>query len=35
LEATNGWRAILFEYRRGDLPSTELGRREAAWAAVH
>ena len=33
LEATNGWRAILFEYRRGDGPSTELGRREAAWAA--
>ena len=29
----NGWRAILFEYRRGDLPSTDLGREEAAWAA--
>ena len=34
LGATNGWRAILFEYRRGDPPSTDLGREEAAWAAA-
>ena len=31
LEATNNWRGILFEYRRGTPPVTELGRIEAEW----
>ena len=31
LEATNSWRGILSEYRKGTPPSTELGRIEAEW----
>ncbi|MDQ3569650.1 MAG: AarF/ABC1/UbiB kinase family protein [Actinomycetota bacterium] len=31
LGATNHWRAILAEYRKGSPPSTELGRMEAEW----
>ncbi|HVM02264.1 MAG TPA: AarF/ABC1/UbiB kinase family protein [Acidimicrobiales bacterium] len=31
LEATNCWRGILFEYRKGAPPATELGRVEAEW----
>ena len=31
LEATNNWRGILSEYRKGTPPCTELGRIEAAW----
>jgi predicted unusual protein kinase regulating ubiquinone biosynthesis (AarF/ABC1/UbiB family) len=31
LEATNNWRALLSEYRKGTAPSTELGRVEAEW----
>ncbi|MGH9164095.1 MAG: ABC1 kinase family protein [Acidimicrobiales bacterium] len=31
LEATNPWRAILAEYRKGAPPCTELGRLEAEW----
>jgi len=33
LEASGGWRALLAEYRKGDPPSTGLGRTEAAWLA--
>lgn len=32
LRATNSWRAMLEEYTTDSPPSTELGRREAAWA---
>jgi predicted unusual protein kinase regulating ubiquinone biosynthesis (AarF/ABC1/UbiB family) len=31
LRATNNWRGILAEYRKGAPPCTELGRAEAAW----
>ncbi len=31
LEATNNWRGILFEYRKGAPPCTELGRVEQEW----
>ena len=31
LEATNDWRGLLREYRKGTPPTTELGRAEAAW----
>ena len=31
LNATNNWRGLLAEYRKGDPPVTELGRIEAAW----
>ena len=31
LEATNTWRALLAEYRKGAPPCTELGEREAEW----
>ena len=31
LHATNDWRALLAEYRKGAPPSTELGRIEDAW----
>jgi predicted unusual protein kinase regulating ubiquinone biosynthesis (AarF/ABC1/UbiB family) len=31
LEATNGWRGILAEYRKGTPAVTELGQLEAAW----
>ena len=31
LEATNNWRGILSEYRKGAPPVTELGRVEAEW----
>ena len=31
LHATNNWRGLLAEYRKGDPPTTELGRIEAAW----
>jgi predicted unusual protein kinase regulating ubiquinone biosynthesis (AarF/ABC1/UbiB family) len=31
LGATNNWRGILSEYRKGAPPRTELGRIEAAW----
>jgi len=31
LEASNSWRGILFEYRKGTPPATELGRIEAEW----
>ena len=34
LEATNNWRALLAEYRKGAPPSTELGEQEAAWRAA-
>jgi hypothetical protein len=33
LEATNNWRGILSEYRKGTPPVTELGEAEAAWRA--
>jgi predicted unusual protein kinase regulating ubiquinone biosynthesis (AarF/ABC1/UbiB family) len=33
LEATNNWRSLLAEYRKGAPPSTELGRIEAEWRA--
>jgi predicted unusual protein kinase regulating ubiquinone biosynthesis (AarF/ABC1/UbiB family) len=33
LEATNHWRGILAEYRKGTPPATELGHLEAAWSA--
>lgn len=32
LRATNRWRGIVLEYRRGDPPATEMGEQEAAWA---
>ncbi|HEX2064351.1 MAG TPA: AarF/ABC1/UbiB kinase family protein [Acidimicrobiales bacterium] len=31
LEATNNWRGVLAEYRKGGPPCTELGRIEAEW----
>ena len=31
LHATNNWRGLLAEYRKGEPPVTELGRIEAAW----
>ena len=31
LEATNNWRGLLAEYRKGAPPCTELGRIEAEW----
>ncbi len=31
LEATNNWRGLLSEYRKGTPPCTELGRIEAEW----
>ena len=31
LHATNNWRGLLAEYRKGAPPTTELGRIEAAW----
>jgi len=31
LEATNNWRGILAEYRKGAPPATELGEMEVAW----
>ena len=34
LRATNNWRGILAEYRKGAPPCTELGRIEAAWSAT-
>ena len=34
LHATNNWRGILQEYRKGDPPVTELGRIDAAWTAA-
>ena len=34
LEATNNWRALLAEYRKGAPPRTELGELEAAWRAA-
>jgi predicted unusual protein kinase regulating ubiquinone biosynthesis (AarF/ABC1/UbiB family) len=34
LGATNHWRGILAEYRKGAPPATELGRAEAAWRAA-
>jgi predicted unusual protein kinase regulating ubiquinone biosynthesis (AarF/ABC1/UbiB family) len=34
LEATNNWRALLAEYRKGAPPSSELGEREAEWRAA-
>jgi predicted unusual protein kinase regulating ubiquinone biosynthesis (AarF/ABC1/UbiB family) len=33
LHATNQWRGLLAEYRKGAPPCTELGRIEAAWRA--
>jgi predicted unusual protein kinase regulating ubiquinone biosynthesis (AarF/ABC1/UbiB family) len=33
LHATNEWRGILQEYRKGAPPATELGRVDAEWAA--
>jgi predicted unusual protein kinase regulating ubiquinone biosynthesis (AarF/ABC1/UbiB family) len=33
LHARGHWRALLDEYRKGDPPSTALGREEAAWRA--
>jgi predicted unusual protein kinase regulating ubiquinone biosynthesis (AarF/ABC1/UbiB family) len=33
LHATNHWRGILQEYRKGTPPASELGRLDAAWAA--
>ena len=33
LHATNTWRAILAEYRKGEPPATELGEVEAQWRA--
>ncbi|MGE0877155.1 MAG: ABC1 kinase family protein [Acidimicrobiia bacterium] len=35
LNATGPWRSILFEYRQGAPPATELGRLDAAWRATH
>jgi predicted unusual protein kinase regulating ubiquinone biosynthesis (AarF/ABC1/UbiB family) len=35
LHATNQWRGILDEYRRGTAPVTPLGEAEVAWAAAH
>jgi predicted unusual protein kinase regulating ubiquinone biosynthesis (AarF/ABC1/UbiB family) len=34
LRATNNWRGILAEYRKGAPPCTELGRIEAEWRAT-
>ena len=34
LHATNNWRGLLAEYRKGDPPATELGRIEAAWRST-
>jgi predicted unusual protein kinase regulating ubiquinone biosynthesis (AarF/ABC1/UbiB family) len=34
LEAHGPWRSMLFEYRRGDAPATELGALEARWRAA-
>ncbi|HEY5153905.1 MAG TPA: AarF/ABC1/UbiB kinase family protein [Acidimicrobiales bacterium] len=34
LEATNVWRGIVLEYRRGAPPATALGELEAEWAAT-
>ncbi len=34
LEATNNWRGILSEYRKGAPPVTELGRIEAEWRSA-
>ena len=34
LEATNNWRGILSEYRKGAPPVTELGRVEAEWRSA-
>ena len=34
LEATNNWRGILAEYRKGAAPCTELGRIEAEWRST-
>lgn len=34
LGATNAWRLMLAEYRSGAGPVTEMGRREADWAAT-
>ncbi|HEV7887676.1 MAG TPA: AarF/ABC1/UbiB kinase family protein [Acidimicrobiales bacterium] len=34
LHATNNWRGILQEYRKGAPPVTELGRIDAEWAAA-
>ena len=34
LEATNSWRGILSEYRKGAPPTTELGRVEAEWRSA-
>lgn len=34
LRASNDWRTMLEEYTTSAAPSTELGRREAAWAAA-
>ncbi|MDP9388477.1 MAG: AarF/ABC1/UbiB kinase family protein [Actinomycetota bacterium] len=34
LEATNNWRGILSEYRKGGPPCTELGRVEAEWRST-
>ena len=34
LEATNNWRGILSEYRKGAPPTSELGRREAEWRSA-
>ena len=33
MQATGNWKARLAEYRKGEPPSTELGRIEAEWAA--
>jgi hypothetical protein len=33
LNATNNWRGLLAEYRKGAPPVTELGRIEARWRA--
>ncbi len=35
LGATNNWRGILAEYRKGAPPSTELGEAEVAWRGRH
>ena len=34
LEATNNWRGLLAEYRKGAPPCTELGRIEADWRST-
>ena len=34
LEASNRWRSILSEYRKGTPPETELGRLEAEWRSA-